>query len=96
MHDALAPMPRGWVHDGVSDNSPSIIHLANISTGSLETAMSTLPGHDHMSSSKAPPLDGKGGTDSAAKVGKSTKRTSPSYGAPYPDILITRILASIA
>ncbi|KIK02972.1 hypothetical protein K443DRAFT_5709 [Laccaria amethystina LaAM-08-1] len=40
--------------------------------------MSTLPGRDHMSSS-APSLDGKGGTDSAATVGKSTKRTGPSY-----------------
>ncbi|EDR03584.1 uncharacterized protein LACBIDRAFT_307071 [Laccaria bicolor S238N-H82] len=34
--------------------------------------MSTSPGHDHTSTS----LDGKGGTDSAAKVGKST---GPSY-----------------
>ena len=50
--------------------------------------MSTLPDRDHMS-----PLDGKGGTDLAAKVGKSTKRTGPSYGAPY---LETRILASMA
>jgi hypothetical protein len=44
--------------------------------------MSTLPGRDHISSS-APSLDGKGGTDSAAKVGKSTKRTGPNYGMPY-------------
>ncbi|KIK02378.1 hypothetical protein K443DRAFT_677620 [Laccaria amethystina LaAM-08-1] len=40
--------------------------------------MSTLSGRDHVSSS-APCLDGKGGTDSAAKVGKSTKRTGPDY-----------------
>ncbi|EDR04002.1 uncharacterized protein LACBIDRAFT_330920 [Laccaria bicolor S238N-H82] len=40
----------------------------------LEIAMSTLPGRDHISSS-APSLDGKGGADSAGKVGKSTKRT---------------------
>ena len=46
--------------------------------------MSTLPGRDHISSS-AHSLDGKGGTDSAAKVGKSTKRTGPSYGASYPE-----------
>ncbi|KIJ97323.1 hypothetical protein K443DRAFT_681596 [Laccaria amethystina LaAM-08-1] len=38
--------------------------------------MSTLPGRDHTVSSS---LDGKGGTDSAAKVGKSTKRTGPTY-----------------
>ena len=49
----------------------------------LETAMSTLPGHDHTSSS-TPSLDGKGGTDSAAKVGKSSKGTGPNYGVPYP------------
>ncbi|KIJ97319.1 hypothetical protein K443DRAFT_681592 [Laccaria amethystina LaAM-08-1] len=40
--------------------------------------MSTLPGRDHTSSS-TPSLDGKGGTDPDAKVGKSTKRTGPSY-----------------
>ncbi|KIJ99300.1 hypothetical protein K443DRAFT_175282 [Laccaria amethystina LaAM-08-1] len=40
--------------------------------------MSTLPRHGHTSSS-TPSLDGKGGTDSAAKVGKSTKRTGPGY-----------------
>ena len=45
--------------------------------------MSTLPGCDHMSSS-TPPLDGKGSTDSVAKVGKSTKRMGPSYGVPFP------------
>jgi hypothetical protein len=45
--------------------------------------MSTLSGRDHVSSS-APCLDGKGGTDSAAKVGKSTKRTGPDYGVPSP------------
>jgi hypothetical protein len=50
----------------------------------LETARSTLPDHDHISSS-APSLDGKGGTDSAVKVGKSTKRTGPSHGAPYSE-----------
>jgi hypothetical protein len=44
--------------------------------------MSTLPGRDHMSSS-SPSLDGKGGTDSDPKVGKSTKRTGPNYGLPY-------------
>jgi hypothetical protein len=54
--------------------------------------MSTLPGRDHTSSS-TPSLDGKGGTDSAAKVGKSTKRTGPSYGAPYLENLT---LASMA
>ncbi|EDR07190.1 uncharacterized protein LACBIDRAFT_328204 [Laccaria bicolor S238N-H82] len=41
-------------------------------------AMSTLPGHDHTSSS-TPSLDGKGGMDSAAKVAKSTKKMGPSY-----------------
>ena len=46
--------------------------------------MSTQPGRDHISSS-APSLDGKGGTASAAIVGKSTERTGPSYGAPYPE-----------
>ena len=46
--------------------------------------MSTLPGRDHTSSS-TPSLDGKGGTDSEAKVGKSTRRTGPSYGAPYSE-----------
>ena len=46
--------------------------------------MSTQPGRDHISSF-APSLDGKGGTDSAAIVGKSTERTGPSYGAPYPE-----------
>ncbi|EDR07293.1 uncharacterized protein LACBIDRAFT_328152 [Laccaria bicolor S238N-H82] len=40
--------------------------------------MSPLPGHDHTSSSTAS-SDGKGDTDSAAKGGKSTKRTGPSY-----------------
>ncbi|KIK05975.1 hypothetical protein K443DRAFT_318601 [Laccaria amethystina LaAM-08-1] len=40
--------------------------------------MATLPGHDHTSSS-TPSLDGKGGTDSAGKGGKSTKRTGPNY-----------------
>ena len=45
--------------------------------------MSTLPAHDHTSSSAAS-SDGKGGTDSV-KVGKSTKRTGPSYGALYPE-----------
>ena len=44
--------------------------------------MSTVPSHGHTSSPVAS-SDGKGGTDSA-KVGKSTKRTGPSYGAPYP------------
>ncbi|EDR07191.1 uncharacterized protein LACBIDRAFT_328206 [Laccaria bicolor S238N-H82] len=44
----------------------------------LETAMSTLPGRDHTSGS-TPSLDGKGGTESALKGGKSTKRTGPSY-----------------
>jgi hypothetical protein len=44
----------------------------------------TLPGHNHTSSS-TPSLDGKGGTDSAAKGGKSTKRTGPNYGMPYPE-----------
>ena len=43
-----------------------------------------MPGHGHTSTS-ARPLDGKGGTDPAAKGGKSTKRTGPSYGAPYPE-----------
>jgi len=46
--------------------------------------MSTLPGRDH-SSSSTPSLDGKGGTDSATKVVKSTKRTGPGNGAPYPE-----------
>ena len=46
--------------------------------------MFTPPGRDHTSSS-TPSLDGKGGTDIAAKVGKSTKRTGPSYGALYPE-----------
>ncbi|EDR03967.1 uncharacterized protein LACBIDRAFT_330866 [Laccaria bicolor S238N-H82] len=40
--------------------------------------MSTLPRHDHTSDS-TPSLDGKGGTDPAAKGRKSTKRTGPSY-----------------
>ncbi|EDQ98082.1 uncharacterized protein LACBIDRAFT_296075 [Laccaria bicolor S238N-H82] len=40
--------------------------------------MSTLPGRDHTSGS-TPSLDGKGGTESALKGGKSTKRTGPSY-----------------
>ncbi|EDR07304.1 uncharacterized protein LACBIDRAFT_328177 [Laccaria bicolor S238N-H82] len=44
----------------------------------LEAAMSTLPGHDHTSSS-TPSLDGKGGTDSSAEAGKSTRRTGLSY-----------------
>ncbi|EDR07204.1 uncharacterized protein LACBIDRAFT_328225 [Laccaria bicolor S238N-H82] len=44
----------------------------------LEAAMSPLPGHDHTSSSTAS-SDGKGGADPAAKGGKSTKRTGPSY-----------------
>jgi len=57
--------------------------------------MSTLPSRDHTIPSSAPSLDGKGGTGSAAKVGKSTKRTGPSYGAPYR-ILKTRLLASMA
>ena len=48
----------------------------------LETAMSTLPGHDHTFSFILA-LDGKGRTDSAAKLGKPTKRTGPSYGASY-------------
>ena len=38
--------------------------------------------HDHRSGS-TPSSDGKGGTDSAAKVRKSTNRTGPSYGTPY-------------
>jgi len=46
--------------------------------------MSTPPGHDHTSSS-TPSLDGKGGTDSATKVGKSTKRTGLNHGVPYPE-----------
>ena len=46
--------------------------------------MSTMPGHDNMSSS-AHPLDGKGGPDPAAKGGKSTKRKGPTYGALYPE-----------
>jgi hypothetical protein len=46
--------------------------------------MSTLPGRDHTSSS-TPSLDGKGGTDSVAKVGKSTNRAGLGYGAPYPE-----------
>ncbi|KIK05984.1 hypothetical protein K443DRAFT_3517 [Laccaria amethystina LaAM-08-1] len=40
--------------------------------------MSTLPGDDHTSSPTSP-LDGRGGTDSAAKVRKSTKKTGSSY-----------------
>ncbi|EDR07205.1 uncharacterized protein LACBIDRAFT_299134 [Laccaria bicolor S238N-H82] len=44
----------------------------------VEAAMSTLPGHDHPSSSTAS-SGCKGDTDSAAKVGKSTTRTGPSY-----------------
>ncbi|EDR07197.1 uncharacterized protein LACBIDRAFT_328212 [Laccaria bicolor S238N-H82] len=44
----------------------------------LEMAMFTLPGRDHTSSSTAS-SDGKGGTDSASKDGKSTKRTGPTY-----------------
>ena len=50
----------------------------------METAMSTLPAHDHMSN-YTPSLDAKGSTGSAAKVGKSTKRTGHCYGAPYPE-----------
>ena len=51
---------------------------------------------DHMSSS-TPSLDGKGGKDSAAKVGKPTKRTCPSYGAPWVhSIPKTRLLAPMA
>ena len=76
-------MPRGWTKACLiflSYNRPSCWHLNRLW---LEAAMSTLPGHDHTSSSKAS-SDGKGDTDSAAKVGKSTKRTSPGYGAPYP------------
>jgi hypothetical protein len=46
--------------------------------------MSTLPGRDHTSRS-TPSLDGKEGTNSAAKVGKSTDRAGPGYGAPYPE-----------
>ena len=46
--------------------------------------MSALPGRDHISGSTSS-LDGKGGTDSAAKAGKSTKRTGPSYDASYPE-----------
>ena len=46
--------------------------------------VSTLPGRDHMSS-PTPSLDGKGGGDLAYKDGKPTKRTGPSYGAPYPE-----------
>ena len=45
--------------------------------------MSTLPVHDHTSSS-TPPLDGKGGTDSASKGGKSTKKMGPNYGVLHP------------
>ena len=37
---------------------------------------------DHTSSS-TPSSGGKAGTDSAAKVRKSTNRTGPSYGMPY-------------
>ena len=43
--------------------------------------MSIPPGCHHTPSS-VPSLDGKGGTDSAGKVGKSTKRTGSGYGAP--------------
>ena len=45
--------------------------------------MSTSPGHD-LASSTIRSLDGKGGTDSAAVVGKSM---GPSYGAPYSEKL---------
>ena len=41
--------------------------------------MSTLPGHATASS------DRKGVADSTAEIGKSTKGTGPSYGAPYPE-----------
>ena len=50
----------------------------------LETAMSTLPGRDHTSSS-TPSLDGRGGAVLASNDGKSTKRTGPNYGTPYPE-----------
>ena len=79
-----APMPRGWEHDeGVPDitflQSSVLLIFQQVSVG---TAMSTQPGRDHISSS-APSLDGKGGTDSAAIIGKSTERTGPGYGVPY-------------
>ena len=70
------------IDEGVSDNS--FLQSSIFNRFSLETVMSTMPGHDHTSSS-ARPLDGKGGTDSASKDRKSTKRTGPSYGAPYPE-----------
>ncbi|KIJ97340.1 hypothetical protein K443DRAFT_9991 [Laccaria amethystina LaAM-08-1] len=47
----------------------------------VKTATSTPPGNEHTSSSTSS-LDGKGGTNSAASVGKSTKA---SYGAPYSE-----------
>jgi hypothetical protein len=71
--------------EGVSDNSflqSSILLIFNMFW--LKTAMSTPPGHDHTSTSTSS-LDGKGGTDSAANGGKSTERTGPSYGTPYPE-----------
>ena len=52
--------------------------------------MSTLPGHDHMSN-YTPFLDGKGGTDSVALVGKSTKGRVIAMVRPIPK---TRLLAS--
>ncbi|EDR07299.1 uncharacterized protein LACBIDRAFT_328169 [Laccaria bicolor S238N-H82] len=42
-----------------------------------ETSMSTLPGHNHTSSS----LDGRGDADSASRDGKSMEKTVPNYGA---------------
>ena len=55
--------------------------------------MFALPVLDHTFSSTASSdgkggtvsSDGKGGADSPAEIGKSTKRTGPSYGAPYPE-----------
>ncbi|EDR03965.1 uncharacterized protein LACBIDRAFT_295097, partial [Laccaria bicolor S238N-H82] len=77
-------MPRGWAHDeGVSDKCFLQSHLADMAAKFwLKTAMSTLPGRDHTSSS-APSVDGKGGTESAVKGEKSTERTGPSRYVYY-------------
>ena len=49
--------------------------------------MSPPPGHDNASSA-TPSFNGKGGTDLAAKVGKSMKRTGYSYGVSYLESLL--------
>ena len=82
--DASVPMPRVLMKVSPLTLSFSRPSCSYFNRFWLETAMYTLPGHDHTSTSTSF-LDGRGGTDSASKDGKSMNRTGPNYCVSYPE-----------